>query len=73
MSSLSRPALLIIDIQVGLLHGPEAPHAGAETLANINRLGQAARSAALPRAGGAPHGLSRQPHRRWQSVLAACA
>ena len=48
MSSLSRPALLIIDIQVGLLHGPEAPHAGAETLANINRLGQAARSAALP-------------------------
>ena len=48
MSSLSRPALLIIDIQVGLLHGPEAPHAGAETLANINRLSQAARSAALP-------------------------
>lgn len=48
MSSLSRPALLIIDIQVGLLHGPEAPHAGAVTLANINRLGQAARSAALP-------------------------
>ena len=48
MSSLSRPALLIIDIQVGLLHGPEAPHAGAETLASINRLSQAARSAALP-------------------------
>ena len=35
MSSLPHPALLVIDIQVGLLHGPEVPHAGAATLANI--------------------------------------
>ncbi|MFM5165212.1 isochorismatase family protein [Aeromonas rivipollensis] len=48
MSSLPHPALLAIDIQVGLLHGPEAPHAGAETLANINRLSQAARAAGAP-------------------------
>ena len=48
MSSLPHPALLAIDLQVGLLHGPEAPHAGAETLANINRLSQAARAAGVP-------------------------
>ncbi|BEE01317.1 cysteine hydrolase [Aeromonas dhakensis] len=48
MSSLAHSALLVIDIQVGLLHGPEAPHAGAETLANINRLSQAASAAGLP-------------------------
>ncbi|MFQ2110442.1 cysteine hydrolase family protein [Aeromonas rivipollensis] len=48
MSSLPHPALLVIDLQVGLLHGPEAPHAGAETLANINRLSQAARAAGAP-------------------------
>ena len=59
MSSLPHPALLVIDLQVGLLHGPEAPHAGAETLANINRLSQAARAAGVTRAGGAPHGPGR--------------
>ena len=72
MSSLSRPALLIIDIQVGFPSRPEAPHAGAETLANINRLGRAARSAALPGV-LAVHTGPAAAHRRRQSVLAACA
>lgn len=48
MSSLAHSALLIIDMQVGLLHGPEAPHAGPQLLANINRLADAAHSAGIP-------------------------
>ncbi|HDX8376958.1 TPA: cysteine hydrolase [Aeromonas dhakensis] len=48
MSSLAHSALLVIDMQVGLLHGPEAPHAGPRVLANINRLADVAHSAGIP-------------------------
>lgn len=31
-------ALLVIDMQVGLFHGPDRPYDGERVLANINRL-----------------------------------
>ena len=43
-----RPALLILDMQVGLFHGPEQPWQGQRVLANINRLIDAARVAQVP-------------------------
>ncbi|GAB2888626.1 cysteine hydrolase family protein [Microvirgula curvata] len=41
-------ALLIVDMQVGLFHGPERPWHGDRVLANINRLIHAAREAGAP-------------------------
>ncbi|SMC16425.1 Nicotinamidase-related amidase [Andreprevotia lacus DSM 23236] len=43
-----RPALLIIDMQVGLYHGPERPHAREIVLGNINQLIAQARLAQAP-------------------------
>lgn len=50
MPSLSakRPALLIIDMQVGLFNGPDKPHDGERVLANINQLIGMARRANAP-------------------------
>ncbi|OLF54704.1 cysteine hydrolase family protein [Pseudomonas chlororaphis] len=48
-SSLAqRPALLIIDMQVGLFHGPEQPFEAQRVLDNINQLIQRARQAGAP-------------------------
>jgi len=41
-------ALLIIDMQVGLFHGPEKPHDGERLLANIQRLIALARQQHVP-------------------------
>lgn len=41
-------ALLIIDMQVGLFHGPEKPHDGERILANIQRLIAQAREQNVP-------------------------
>lgn len=41
-------ALLIIDMQVGLFHGPEKPHDGERVLANIQRLIAQARERRVP-------------------------
>ncbi|MGN4049824.1 cysteine hydrolase family protein [Pseudomonas sp. SM4] len=41
-------ALLIIDMQVGLFHGPEKPHEGERTLANIQQLIKKARLNNVP-------------------------
>lgn len=41
-------ALLILDMQVGLFHGPEQPWQGERVLRNVNRLIDAARSAHAP-------------------------
>lgn len=41
-------ALLVIDMQVGLFHGPQAPLEGDRVLGNINALIRAARAAAAP-------------------------
>jgi nicotinamidase-related amidase len=41
-------ALLIIDMQVGLFHGPEKPHEGEHALANIQRLIKKARLKKVP-------------------------
>lgn len=41
-------ALLIIDMQVGLFHGPEKPHKGEPVLANIQRLIKKARQLNVP-------------------------
>ncbi|MFJ2714529.1 cysteine hydrolase family protein [Pseudomonas sp. NPDC087346] len=41
-------ALLIIDMQVGLFHGPEKPHDGERVLANIQRLIAQAREQNAP-------------------------
>ena len=41
-------ALLIIDMQVGLFHGPEKPYQGERILANIQRLIAAARANQVP-------------------------
>ena len=41
-------ALLIVDMQVGLFHGPERPWQGDRVLANINRLIHAAHEASAP-------------------------
>ena len=46
--ALQRAALLIIDMQVGLFHGPEQPFDGPRILENINRLIAAAREAGAP-------------------------
>ncbi|WP_277590912.1 cysteine hydrolase family protein [Pseudomonas chlororaphis] len=43
-----RPALLIVDIQVGLFHGPEQPFEGQRVLDNINQLIHRARQADAP-------------------------
>ncbi|MGE8438483.1 MAG: cysteine hydrolase family protein [Pseudomonas palmensis] len=43
-----RRALLILDMQVGLFHGPEQPWQGERILANINRLIRTARAARAP-------------------------
>lgn len=43
-----RRALLVIDMQVGLFHGPEKPYEGARVLANINRLLAKAHEAGAP-------------------------
>ncbi|WP_321849860.1 cysteine hydrolase family protein [Burkholderia diffusa] len=50
MSEVLSPqrALLIVDMQVGLFHGPERPHDGARVLANINRLIGLAHDAGAP-------------------------
>lgn len=41
-------ALLIIDMQVGLFHGPEQPHHGEQILANIQHLIAKARQQQVP-------------------------
>jgi nicotinamidase-related amidase len=41
-------ALLIIDMQVGLFHGPEKPHEGERSLANIQQLIKKARLQNVP-------------------------
>ncbi|VVO48336.1 cysteine hydrolase family protein [Pseudomonas fluorescens] len=41
-------ALLIIDMQVGLFHGPEKPHKGEPVLANIQHLIKKARQQNVP-------------------------
>ena len=41
-------ALLIIDMQVGLFHGPEKPHDGERVLANIQQLIRQARQQHVP-------------------------
>ena len=41
-------ALLVIDMQVGLFHGPERPYDGERVLANINRLIGRAHEAGAP-------------------------
>lgn len=41
-------ALLIIDMQMGLFHGPDKPYDGARVLANINRLIAKAHKAGAP-------------------------
>ncbi|PAW49141.1 cysteine hydrolase [Pseudomonas moraviensis] len=41
-------ALLILDIQVGLFHGPDKPWAGEALLSTLNRLLDKARSAGAP-------------------------
>lgn len=41
-------ALLIIDMQVGLFHGPEKPHDGERVLANIQHLIKKARQHSVP-------------------------
>jgi nicotinamidase-related amidase len=43
-----KKALLVIDMQVGLFHGPQAPFEGERVLANINTLIVAARAAGAP-------------------------
>ena len=43
-----KKALLVIDMQVGLFHGPQAPFEGDRVLANINTLIAAARGAGAP-------------------------
>lgn len=43
-----RRALLIIDMQVGLFHGPDTPYEGAQVLANINLLIEKAHKAGAP-------------------------
>ncbi|AOR70258.1 isochorismatase [Burkholderia stabilis] len=41
-------ALLVVDMQVGLFHGPDRPHDGDRVLANINRLIGRAHEAGAP-------------------------
>ncbi|MCA8403260.1 cysteine hydrolase [Burkholderia cenocepacia] len=41
-------ALLVIDMQVGLFHGPDRPHDGERVLANINRLIHRAHGSGAP-------------------------
>lgn len=44
----SRIALLVVDMQVGLYHGPEQPFEGQRVLANVQRLIERARAAGAP-------------------------
>lgn len=44
----SKRALLVVDMQVGLFHGPDRPHDGERVLANINRLIHRAHEAGAP-------------------------
>ncbi|VWC58524.1 isochorismatase [Burkholderia lata] len=50
MPEVSSPkrALLVVDMQVGLFHGPEHPYDGERVLANINRLIGRAHEAGAP-------------------------
>lgn len=50
MSEVRSPkrALLVVDMQVGLFHGPDRPHDGERVLANINRLIHRAHEAGAP-------------------------
>ncbi len=41
-------ALLVIDMQMGLFHGPDKPYAAAQTLTNINQLMSKAHRAGVP-------------------------
>lgn len=41
-------ALLIVDMQVGLFHGPDSPHEGPRILDTVNRVIGAARQACVP-------------------------
>ncbi|KAF0813603.1 Streptothricin hydrolase [Andreprevotia sp. IGB-42] len=43
-----RAALLVVDMQVGLFHGPEQPHARERVLAAVQKLIQQARTAEAP-------------------------
>lgn len=47
-SPAQRPALLIVDMQVGLFHGPQQPFEGQRVLDNINQLIHRARQAGAP-------------------------
>jgi len=47
-ANAKRSALLIIDMQVGLLHGPEKPFEAERVVENINCLIQKARAASVP-------------------------
>lgn len=47
-ASAKPPALLIVDMQVGLFHGPERPYEGQRVLANIQGLIAKARALAVP-------------------------
>lgn len=48
MQQSPRKALLVIDMQQGLFHGPQAPFAAASLLSNINQLIERARIANAP-------------------------
>ncbi|WP_416423565.1 cysteine hydrolase family protein [Pseudomonas sp. App30] len=45
---LNRPALLIVDVQVGLIHGPQKPWQGERLLATINQVIAQAQAAGAP-------------------------
>lgn len=48
MQHANRSALLVIDMQVGLFHGPDKPHDGQHVLDHVNRLIGKARRAGAP-------------------------
>lgn len=48
MQHANRSALLVVDMQVGLFHGPDKPHAGQRVLDHVNRLIGKARQAGAP-------------------------
>jgi len=45
---MSKCALIVVDMQMGLFHGPDKPYAAAQVLANINLLIDKARLAGAP-------------------------
>lgn len=45
---LNRPALLIVDVQVGLIHGPQKPHRYEHLLATVNQVITQAQDAGVP-------------------------